>query len=75
MGTRLVSQKKGDMRYGTASPFYLTPQKRLPIEYSPWDAPCASTLRCPLAHIHVRTCSNGHSTGSAQEALRGVQAV
>jgi hypothetical protein len=42
MGVHLVSQEKGDACYGGMPPFYLTLQKRLSIEYSPWDAPCHS---------------------------------
>jgi hypothetical protein len=42
MGARLITQAKGDARYGGTSPFYLTPQKNLSTEYSPWDTTCAS---------------------------------
>jgi hypothetical protein len=41
----LIYEAKGSMRYGGASPFYLTPQKRLSTEYSLRDAPCANTRR------------------------------
>jgi hypothetical protein len=37
LGARLTSEEKGDARYRGVSPFYLTAQKRLSIEYSPWD--------------------------------------
>jgi hypothetical protein len=40
---RLASEKKRDARYESASPFYLTTQKRISAEYSSWDPPCAST--------------------------------
>jgi hypothetical protein len=55
IGVRLVSQEKGDARYGGVSPFYLTPQKRLSTEYSPWDAPCASMQRAHW-HTYVHVC-------------------
>jgi hypothetical protein len=36
----LASKAKGDARYGGASPFYLTTQKKnISTEYSPWDPP------------------------------------
>jgi hypothetical protein len=37
IAARLASEAKGDTCYGSVSPFYLTEQKRLPIEYSPRD--------------------------------------
>jgi hypothetical protein len=58
VGTCLVSQAMGDVRYGGTYPFLLTPQKRLAIEYSSRDAPCASTQHVcwhTYAHICVPT--------------------
>jgi hypothetical protein len=51
MGACLLSKWKGDARYVSASPFYLTPQKRLSTEYSLHDAHCTNLQRCPLAQI------------------------
>jgi hypothetical protein len=48
--TCLISEENGDTRYGGASPFYLTAQKRVSTEYSPSDPPCASTCMIICAH-------------------------
>jgi hypothetical protein len=63
----LTSKAKGEARYGGTSPFYLIAQKRLPIEYSPWD----NSLR-PHVRAHLSTCAvcqmypNGHACAGAR---------